>query len=112
MADDARPLELDVTIKAGATYSGLPVRRITIDLPDGRAFKLEMPPTSATKRTAETELGAAILQALASEKSPLKGATIAKLSGYGFSGSFRQVLKALVDEGDVIHDKEGYCVSD
>ena len=103
------PGELLDLMRAGMLFNGVRVLSLRVELADGTIQRLQMPaPQRAAKDWTKTRTGRAILDAMAGENRPMKAATIAKLAGSEYSGSFRQTLKGLVDQGEIVPGEDGY----
>ncbi len=101
------PAELLELLRGGLTFNGVRVLTLRVELADGTTQRLQMPaPAPPPKDWTKTKAGRAILDVLAREGRPLKGATIAKLTGYGYAGSFRSALAGLVKQGELLHDED------
>jgi hypothetical protein len=106
--------DLVALLTSGATFGGVVVQSLRIDLADGRVQKVQLPApvtpdTDAPKDWAKTKAGAAILEVLGREGRPLKGSAIAALAKYGYNGSFRSALAGLTEQGAIDHDEDdGY----
>lgn len=112
----AEPHNLDAVSTTGATFGGAPAKGIVIILEDDRRVRIDLPiPVAGKKWTdwTKTKSGKAILTTLADIGGRMKGATLAKATGYSFSGSFRQCLKDLTIAGEITHDEaNGYSIAD
>lgn len=101
-------------LTSGATFGGVVVQSLRIELADGRVQKVQLPApltpdTGEPKDWSKTKAGSAILEVLAREGRPLKGSAIAALAKYGYNGSFRSALAGLAEQGAIDHDKDdGY----
>ena len=106
------PVDLYELVRTGAVFAGDVVIELTITTASGMTHQLQLRaaggPVAAGKRWAETKPGRAILATLAAEGRPLKGETVAKLADYPYSGSFREALRGLEQQGEIVRTADGY----
>jgi hypothetical protein len=105
------PAELLDMMRGGLVFNGVRVLTLRVELADGTTQRLQLPAPHRGKAWAKTATGRKILDAMATESRPMKATTIAKLAGSEYSGSFRQTLKGLVDQGEVVSGEDGYELS-
>lgn len=108
-------VQLAAVSLAGADYGTTAVTKAVLHLADGRRLVLDLPAPPGDpqpeKDWASTKAGSAILETLAREGRPLKGAAIAALANYSYNGSFRSALKGLEKAGEIEHDDDdGYTL--
>ncbi len=104
------PAVLDHLERTGAIRFGRRVAKVILVYDDGSRVAADLPlPAPAAKDWTLTKAGAAIIEVLAREGRPLKGAAIAALAKYKYNGSFRSALKGLETQGEISHDEDdGY----
>ena len=101
------PIDLTHVAVVGATYGPVRAAKVVVYLEDGRRLVLDLPASARpTKDWRKTKAGRAILDVLAGEGRAVKARTIAKLADLEYSGSFRQTLKGLVDQGEVVQPED------
>jgi hypothetical protein len=100
------------------TLRGLAVTEVVVRCVNGREcvfrFAPAAEPAAGPRRKArETELGAAVLAALAAAGKPLKQAELARRMSANCSGHFKQTCSDLVKDGDlVVLPDDGYWFPD
>jgi hypothetical protein len=89
--------DLLALLTSGATFGGIPVRTLRIELADGRVQRIELP---AAAVTADTPMKRAVRQAV---DELLVGDVVsyeklAQLTGYSNSGKFREFVKEYAEQ--------------
>lgn len=103
------PVELLALLTGGATFAGVAVRAIRLELADGRVQRFELPAGGAAQ--GESPMAAAIAQVVDEMPvgSVLSYERLAKKTGYANSGKFRDAVKEYADaSGRVVPHRMGW----